>query len=264
MVLLLIRSARCLQGDRAQVGKICIKAFRIDMPAAAHRAIIPTVIGEQVKLLRNVVQKPFLERPACLSFRHVPVSLVLFLPFCHSLGNGGIKASGNALAFREEHFGVDIECPSDAFEKVEGGRELGVLDLAHMAAAHVGPMSKLLLAEAAGASQVLDVQCYTVPQGHARETDTLREISPRDICYIRRCREEFLERREIAGKGYLPRRRSRDDPSRKHYLQLSCSFGKGRHRQYRCRQSVVYRKVVEDEFYSEIWGSAKNRIRLLM
>jgi hypothetical protein len=117
----------------------------------------------------------------------------------------------------------------------EGGRELGVLDLAHMAAAHVGPMSKLLLAEAAGASQFLDVQCYSVPQVHALETDTLREISPRDICYIRRCREEFLERREIAGLGCLPMRRSRDDPSRKHNGPFNRSFGKGRHRQYRCR-----------------------------
>lgn len=218
------------------------------MPAAAHRAIIPTVIGEQVNLLRPVVQKPFLERPACLSFRHVPVPLVLFLPFFLSLGNGGIKASGNGLAFREEHFGVDIERLGNAFEKVEGGRELGVLDLAHMAAAHVGPMSKLLLAEAAGASQFLDVQCYTVPQVHARETGTLREISPRDICYIRRHREEFLVRREIAGMGCLPKSRSRDDPSRKHYGPFNYSFGKGRHRQYRCRQLVVHREVVEDEF----------------
>ena len=108
-----------------------------------------------------------------------------------ALGDG-IKASGNGLALREEFFGVDIERLGDAFEKVEGSRELGVLDLAHMAAAHFGPMSKLLLAEAAGASQFLDVQCYTVPQVHARETDTLREISPRDICYIRKCREEIL------------------------------------------------------------------------
>lgn len=115
-----------------------------------------------------------------------PVPLVLFLPFFLLLGDGGIKASGNGLAFREECFGVDIECPGDAFEKVEGCGKLGVLDLAHMAAAHIGPMSKLLLAEAARASQVLDVQCYTVPQVHARETDMLREISPRDICYIRR------------------------------------------------------------------------------
>ena len=102
-----------------------------------------------------------------------------------ALGDG-IKASGSALALREEYFGVDIERLGDAFEKVEGGRELGVLDLAHMAAAHIGPMSKRFLAEAAGASQVLDVQCYTVPQVHARETDTVHEISPRDICYIRR------------------------------------------------------------------------------
>ncbi len=132
-----------------------------------------------------------------------------------ALGDG-IKASGSALALREEYFGVDIERLGDAFEKIEGGRELGVLDLAHMTAAHVRPMSKLLLAEAAGASQFLDVQCYTVPQVHARETDMVREISPRDICYIRRCREEFFERREIAGMGCLPIRRSRDDPSRKH------------------------------------------------
>jgi hypothetical protein len=118
-------------------------------------------------------------------------------------------------------------------------------------------MSKLLLAEAAGASQVLDVQCYTVPQVHARETGTLREISPRDICYIRRCREEILERREIAGLGCLPKRRSRDDPSRKHYGPFNNSFGKGRHRQYRCRQLVVHREVVEDEFYREIWGWPK-------
>ena len=54
------------------------------MPAAAHRAIIPTVIGEQVNLLRTVVQKPFLERPACLSLRHVTAPLVPFLPFCLS------------------------------------------------------------------------------------------------------------------------------------------------------------------------------------
>jgi hypothetical protein len=120
------------------------------------------------------------------------------------------------LAFREQLFRVDVQRPGDAFEKVEGGRELGVLDLAHMAAAHIGPMSKLLLAEATGAPQVLDVQCYTVPQVHARETDTMREISPRDICYIRRCREGFLERRKIAAMGCLLMRRSPDDPSRKH------------------------------------------------
>ena len=173
-----------------------------------------------------------------------------------ALGDG-IKASGSALALREELFGVDIERLGDAFEKVERCRKLGVLDLAHMAAAHIGPMSKLLLAEAAGASQFLDVQCYTVPQVHARETDTLREISPRDICYIRRCREEILERREIAEMGYLPIRRSRDDPSRKHYGPFNRSFGKGRHRQYRCRQSVVHREVVEDEFYEEISGRPK-------
>tara|TARA_R110001592_G_scaffold39444_7_gene129783 strand:- start:927 stop:1361 length:435 start_codon:yes stop_codon:yes gene_type:complete len=118
------------------------------------------------------------------------------------------------LAFCEELFWIYVQCFGDTFEKVEGGGELGVLDLAHMAAAHVGPMSKLLLAEAAGASQFLDVQCYTVPQVHARETDTVSEISPRDICYIQGCREEFLERREIAGMGCLPIRRSRDDPSR--------------------------------------------------
>jgi len=184
------------------------------MPAAAHRAIIPSVIGEQVDLLLTIIQKPFLERPACLSLRHVPAPLVPFLSFVSFVLGDGIKASGSALALREEYFGVDIERLGDAFEKVERGRELGVLDLAHMAAAHVGPMSKLLLAEAAGASQFLDVQCYAVSQVHARETDTVREISPRDICYIRRCREEFLERREIAGMGCLSKRRSRDDPSR--------------------------------------------------
>ena len=227
------------------------------MPAAAHRAIIPTVIGEQVNLLCTGVQKPFLERPACLSLRHVPVSLVPFLPFESFVLGDRIKVSGNELALRKEYFGVDIERLGDAFEKVEGGRELGVFDLAHMAAAHIGPMSKLLLAEAAGASQFLDVQCYTVPQVHARETDTLREISPRDICYIRRCREEFLVRREIAGMGCLPIRRSRDDPSRKHTGSFNRSFGKGRHRQYRCRQSVVHREVGEDEFYEEIWGWPK-------
>jgi len=96
-------------------------------------------------------------------------------------------AGGRELAFFEEFGGIDLQGLRDAFEEIEGGGELGVLDLAHMAAAHVGPMSKLLLAEAAGASQVLDVQCYTVPQVHARETDTMREISPRDICYILRC-----------------------------------------------------------------------------
>ncbi len=129
----------------------------------------------------------------------------------------------------------DRAAARDTFEKVEGGRELGVLDLAHMAAAHIGPMSKLLLAEAAGASQFLDVQCYTVPQVHARETGTMREISPRDICYIRRRREEMFERREIAEMGCLPIRRSRDDPSRKHSGPFNRSFGKGRHRHYRCR-----------------------------
>ena len=173
-----------------------------------------------------------------------------------ALGDG-IKASGSALAFHEELFRVDIQRPGDAFEKVEGGRKLGVLDLAHMAAAYIGPMSKLLLAEAAGASQVLDVQCYTVPQVHARETDTVREISPRDICYIRGHREEILERREIAGMGCLPIRRSRDDPSRKHYGPFNRTFGKGRPRQSRCRQSVVHREVVEDEFYTEISGQPK-------
>lgn len=162
------------------------------MPAAAHASIIPAIVGEHMGFVRSIDDKPFLERPACLSFRHVPAPLVLFLPLCLSRRGDGIKASGNALAFREEDFGIDIERPSDAFEKVEGGRELGVLDLAHMAAAHIGPMSKLLLAEAAGASQFLDVQCNTVPQVHARETDTLSEISPRDICYIRKCREEIL------------------------------------------------------------------------
>ena len=76
--------------------------------------------------------------------------------------------------------------PGDAFEKIEGGCELRVLEPAHVTAAYVGLMSKRFLAEAAGASQVLDVQCYTVPQVHARGTDTVHEISPRDICYIRR------------------------------------------------------------------------------
>ena len=94
------------------------------------------------------------------------------------------KAGNWGLAFCKKIGRVDFERSGDAFEKVEGGCELCVLDLAHMAAAYVGPMSKLFLAEAAGASQVLDVQCYTVPQVHARDTDTVREISPRDICYI--------------------------------------------------------------------------------
>merc|ERR1711885_48920 len=107
------------------------------MPAAAHRGIIPTVISEQVDLLRAVDQKPLLERPACLSLRHVPASLVLFLSFVSFVLGDRIKASGSGLAFRKKLFGVDIERPGDAFEKVEGGRELGVLDLAHMAAAHV-------------------------------------------------------------------------------------------------------------------------------
>jgi hypothetical protein len=143
------------------------------------------------------------------------------------------------------------------FEKIEGGSELGVLDLAHMAAAHVGPMSKLLLAEAAGASQVLNVQCYTVPQFHARETDTAREIPPRYICYIRRCGEDILERCEIARMECLPICRSLDDPSRKHYGPFNRSFGKRRHRQYRSRQSVIHREVVENEFYREIRGWPK-------
>ena len=133
-------------------------------------------------------------------------------------------AGGKELAFFEEFGWVDLQGLGNALEKVEGGREPGVLDLAHMAAAHVGPMSKLLLAEAAGASQVLDVQCYTVPQVHARETGTLREISPRDICYIRRRREEMFERREIAEMGCLPKRRSRDYPSRKHFGPFNRSF----------------------------------------
>ncbi len=51
------------------------------MPAAAHRAIIPTVIGEKENLLCPVVHKPFLERPACLSLRHKSAPLVLFSPF---------------------------------------------------------------------------------------------------------------------------------------------------------------------------------------
>ena len=156
------------------------------MPAAAHRAIIPTVIGEQVNLLCTGVQKPFLERPACLSLRHVPVSLVPFLPFESFVLGDRIKVSGNELALRKEYFGVDIERLGDAFEKVEGGRKFRVLEPAHVTAAYVGLMSKRFLAEAAGASQVLYVQCYTVPQVHARETGTMHEISPRDICYIRR------------------------------------------------------------------------------
>lgn len=94
------------------------------------------------------------------------------------------KASGSGLAFREELLRIHVHRTSDAFQKVERGRKLGVFDLAHVAAAHVGPMSKLFLAEAAGASQILNVQCYPVPQSHAAETDTVREISPRDICYI--------------------------------------------------------------------------------
>lgn len=163
-------------------------------------------------------------------------------------------AGGKELAFFEEFGWVDVQRFGDTFEKVEGGRELGVLDLAHIAAAHVGPMSKLLLAEAAGASQVLDVQCYTVPQVHARETDTVREMSPRDICYIQWRREEFLERREIAGMGCLPIRRSQDDPSRKHYRPFNYSFGKGRHRQHRCRQEFAHGEEVESEFYEEIWS----------
>ena len=40
------------------------------MPTTAHRAIIPTVIGEQVNLLRTIVQKPVLEGPACLLLTH--------------------------------------------------------------------------------------------------------------------------------------------------------------------------------------------------
>lgn len=130
------------------------------------------------------------------------------------------------LAFCEYFLWVDVQRLGDTFEKVEGGRELGVLDLAHMAAAHVGPMSKLLLAEAAGASQILDVQCYTVPQVHAVETDMMRDISPRDICYIQKQREEFLERRKIAGRRCLPIRRSRDDPSCKHILAAQSFFRK--------------------------------------
>ncbi|WP_411572332.1 hypothetical protein [Thioclava sp. A2] len=51
------------------------------------------------------------------------------------------------------------------------------------------------------------------PQKNLRR-NLMREISPRDICYIRKRKEEFLERREIAGMGCLPIRRSRDDPSR--------------------------------------------------
>jgi hypothetical protein len=78
----------------------------------------------------------------------------------------------------EEFLGVDLQRLRSAFEKVAGGGESGLLDLAHTAAAHIGPMSKLLLAEAAAASQVLDIQCYTVPQVHARETDMVREILP--------------------------------------------------------------------------------------
>lgn len=78
-------------------------------------------------------------------------------------------------------------CPGDAFEKVDGCRELGVLDFAHMATACVGPMSKLLLAEAAGV--------------------------PHEICYIRKCGEKTLKLREIAGIGCLSIHKSRDDPS---------------------------------------------------
>ena len=100
------------------------------------------------------------------------------------LNCGGIKASGSGLTPREKLFGIDIERLGDAFEKVEGGRKFRVLEPAHVTAAYVGLMSKRFLAEAAGASQVLDVQCYTVPQSHAFETDTAHEISPRDICYI--------------------------------------------------------------------------------
>ena len=85
-------------------------------------------------------------------------------------------AGGKELAFFEEFGWVDLQGLGNALEKVEGGGELGVFYLAHMATAHIGPMSKLVLAEAAGASQVLDVQCYTVPQVHARETGTMREL----------------------------------------------------------------------------------------
>jgi len=63
------------------------------------------------------------------------------------------------LAFREELFWVDVQRPADALEKVDRGRDLDVLGLAHMATAHVAPMSKLHLAEAAGAFPLLDVQC---------------------------------------------------------------------------------------------------------
>ena len=94
----------------------------------------------------------------------------------------GIKASGNGLAFCKKLGGVDVQRSGDAFEKIQGGRKLCVLDLAHMAAAHVGSMSKLLLTEAAGASQVLDIQCYTVPQVHAVETDAMRKY--RHAIYI--------------------------------------------------------------------------------
>ena len=116
-----------------------------------------------------------------------------------------------------------------------------------MAATHIGPMSKLLLAEAAGASQVLNVQCNTVPQVHARETDTLHEISPREIRYIQRCRVEILERREIAGMGCLQISKSRVELSRTHSLLFNRSFGKGRHRQHRYRPKFAHREEVVGE-----------------
>ena len=111
-------------------------------------------------------------------------------------------AGGKELAFFEEFGWVDLQGLGNALEKVERGCELGVLDLAHMAATHVGPMSKLLLAQAAGASQVLDVQCYTVPQVHAVETDMMREISPRDICYIRRS-DEIMSSASTVAKSFF-------------------------------------------------------------
>ena len=95
--------------------------------------------------------------------------------------------SDEKLASCEKRNSVHIQSLSDAFQKIQRGGELGIFDLPHVATADIRAKGKLFLAETAVASQILNVQRYSVPQGHDRETAMARYIVPRDICYIRRC-----------------------------------------------------------------------------
>lgn len=124
----------------------------------------------------------------------------------HTCGTKRPDALYRNLAFRKKLDGVHMQGLRDAFEQVERGCEPRVFDLAHVTPADIRPMGKFFLAEAAAASQVLNVQRYTVSQFHDREPATRRKIVPRDICYIRECGRVISKRREAASLEYLPGR----------------------------------------------------------